>query len=143
MRNLLFAVAALAATGGPAMAEIKPQNGWLTLSAPTTRDHIVFDGAVWRCKSDVCRSPQVKSLPPLRSCKRLAFLEAHLTGREFLQGKFRVADAYLFVMLTWARHLALDFGPYPALTAYRDRLQTRPSVARALGEEFTLFKAAA
>ena len=75
--------------------------------------------------------------------ERLAFLEAHLTGREFLQGKFSVADAYLFVMLIWARHLSLDFGPYPALTAYRDRLQVRPSVARALGEEFTLFKAAA
>ncbi len=72
MRNLIIAVAALAATGGPAMAETKPQNGWLTLSAPTTRDHIVFDGAVWRCKADVCRSTQVKSLPPLRSCKRLA-----------------------------------------------------------------------
>jgi hypothetical protein len=72
MRNLIIAVAALAATGGPAMAETKPQNGWLTLSAPTTQDHIVFDGAVWRCKADACRATQVKSLPPLRSCKRLA-----------------------------------------------------------------------
>ena len=72
MRSLLFAVAALAATGGPAMAETKPQTGWLTLSAPTTQDHIVFDGAVWRCKADVCRSPKVKALPALRSCKRLA-----------------------------------------------------------------------
>lgn len=75
--------------------------------------------------------------------ERLAFLDAHLDGREFLQGKFSVADAYLFVMLTWARYLSIDFGPYPALTAYRDRLQTRPSVARAFAEEFTLFKAAA
>ena len=72
MRSFIIAVAALAAMGGPAMSETKPQNGWLTLSAPTTQDHIVFDGAVWRCKADVCRSPQVKSLPPLRSCKRLA-----------------------------------------------------------------------
>lgn len=72
MRNLIIAVAVLAATGSPAMAESKPQNGWLTLSEPTTRDHIVFDGAVWRCKADICRSTQVKSLPPLRSCKRLA-----------------------------------------------------------------------
>jgi hypothetical protein len=77
MRSLIIAVAALAAMGGPAMSETKPQaprqeGGWLTLSAPTTRDHVVFDGAVWRCKADVCRSPQVKSLPPLRSCKRLA-----------------------------------------------------------------------
>jgi glutathione S-transferase len=74
---------------------------------------------------------------------RFAVLDAHLTGREFLQGRFSVADAYLFVMLTWARHVALDLSPYPALAAYRDRLQVRPSVARALSEEFTLFKAAA
>lgn len=75
--------------------------------------------------------------------ERLAYLDAHLKGREFLAGRFSVADAYLFVMLTWARHVALDLAPYPALSAYRDRLQSRPSVARALGEEFTLFKAAA
>jgi len=74
---------------------------------------------------------------------RLAFVDAHLKGREFLQGRFSVADAYLFVILTWARHLALDFTAYPNLTAYRDRLQTRPSVAKAFDEEFTLFKAAA
>lgn len=72
MRRLLFAVAALAATGGPAMSEVKPQNGWLTLGAPTTQGHLVFDGTVWRCKADVCRSSHVKSLPPLRTCKRLA-----------------------------------------------------------------------
>jgi hypothetical protein len=77
MRSLILAVAALAAMGGPAMSETKPhaprqEGGWLTLRTPTTQDHIVFDGAVWRCKADVCRSTQVKSLPPLRSCKRLA-----------------------------------------------------------------------
>ncbi|MGR4864241.1 CC_3452 family protein [Caulobacter sp. LARHSG274] len=72
MRNLIFAVAALAATGGSAMAEIKPEGGWLTLSAPAAKDHIVFDGAIWRCQGEVCRATQVKSLPPLRSCKRLA-----------------------------------------------------------------------
>jgi len=85
MRNLIIAVAALAATGGPAMAETKAHDlqqdgGWLTLSAPTTQDHIVFDGAVWRCKADVCRSTKVKSLPPLRSCKRLARELGPITG---------------------------------------------------------------
>jgi glutathione S-transferase len=78
-----------------------------------------------------------------RLVERLAYVDAHLKGREFLQGRFSVADAYLFVMLTWARYLALDFTPYPALSAYRERLQTRPSVAKAFDEEFTLFKAAA
>ncbi|CAN5163368.1 glutathione binding-like protein [soil metagenome] len=84
-----------------------------------------------------------KALAREVALERLAFLDAHLTGREFLAGRFSVADAYLFVILTWARHIALDLSPYTALTAYRDRLQSRPSVARALGEEFTLFKAAA
>lgn len=80
MRNLIIAVAALAATGGPAMAETKPQNGWLTLATPTTQDHLVFDGTLWRCKADVCRSTKVKSLPPLRSCKRLARELGPITG---------------------------------------------------------------
>lgn len=75
--------------------------------------------------------------------ERLAVLEDHLTDREFLQGGFGVADAYLFVMLTWARYVGVDFTSYPNLAAYRDRLQARPSVARAFDEEFTLFKAAA
>lgn len=72
MRILILAVAALAATGGPALSEIKALNGWLTLQAPTARDHIVFDGAAWRCKADTCRAPSVKALPPMRSCRRLA-----------------------------------------------------------------------
>jgi hypothetical protein len=80
MRSLLFAVAALAATGGPVMAETQPVNGWLTLSAPTTQDHLVFDGTVWRCKADVCRASHVKSLPPLRTCKRLARELGPITG---------------------------------------------------------------
>jgi hypothetical protein len=80
MRNLIIAAVALAAAGGPAMAETKPQTGWLTLASPTTRDHLVFDGTLWRCKADVCRSTQVKSLPPLRSCKRLARELGPITG---------------------------------------------------------------
>ncbi|MBO9557485.1 MAG: hypothetical protein J7515_02730 [Caulobacter sp.] len=80
MRSLIIAVVALAATGGPAMAERQPQTGWLKLAAPTTQDHLVFDGTLWRCKADVCRSTQVKSLPPLRSCKRLARELGPITG---------------------------------------------------------------
>jgi glutathione S-transferase len=75
--------------------------------------------------------------------ERFAHLDAHLTGREFLQGRFSVADAYLLVILTWAGAVKLDLAAYPALAAYHDRLKARPSVARALGEEFTLYKAAA
>jgi glutathione S-transferase len=77
------------------------------------------------------------------AASRLAMLETHLAGREFLQGRFSVADAYLFVMLVWAQYVRLDLTPYPVLVAYRERLRVRPSVARAFNEEFTLFQAAA
>ncbi|WP_165190237.1 CC_3452 family protein [Caulobacter soli] len=80
MRSLIIAVAALAATGGPAMAETQAQTGWLTLGAPITQDHLVFDGTLWRCQGDTCRSTQVKSLPPLRTCKRLARELGPITG---------------------------------------------------------------
>lgn len=86
---------------------------------------------------------EAKAFARASAAGRLAVLEAHLSGREFLEGPFSVADAYLFVMLVWARYVGMDFAPYPVLAAYRDRLQARPSVARAFGEEFTLFKAAA
>ncbi len=71
MRNLLIAVAALAATAAPVMAETKPQNAWLTLSRPITRDHVNLRRCgERRLQSDIGRSHKVKSLPPLRSCKR-------------------------------------------------------------------------
>ncbi|WP_426009413.1 glutathione S-transferase N-terminal domain-containing protein [Caulobacter sp. DWR2-3-1b2] len=78
-----------------------------------------------------------------RLADRLAYLDAHLGGREFLHGKFSVADAYLFVILNWAQAIALDLAPWPALAAYRGRLQARPSVAKALSDELALYKAAA
>ncbi len=80
MRSLIIAAVALAAAGGPAMAESQPQTGWLTLSTPAPHNHLVFDGTLWRCQGDTCRSTQVKSLPPLRTCKRLARELGPITG---------------------------------------------------------------
>ncbi|MFN3521488.1 MAG: glutathione binding-like protein [Phenylobacterium sp.] len=73
---------------------------------------------------------------------RLAYLDAHLTGREHLLDRFSVADAYLAAVLNWARFTAVDLGPYPAVAAYVDRLHKRPAVARAMQEEMGLFQAA-
>ncbi len=80
MRSLIIAAVALAAAGGPAMAETRPQTGWMTLSAPVAHDHMVFDGTFWRCDGGACRATQVKSLPPLRTCKRLARELGPITG---------------------------------------------------------------
>lgn len=74
---------------------------------------------------------------------RFQYLDDHLAGRDWLLDAFSVADAYMAAVLNWAQFVNLDLSPYPNVVAYRDRLRERPAVARALGEEFALWKQAA
>jgi glutathione S-transferase len=76
-----------------------------------------------------------------KSGARLAVVDKHLLGRETLLERFSVADAYLVTVLNWTRATPIDLTAWPALTAYSARLRKRPSVARALGEEGTLYAA--
>ncbi|HET6970339.1 MAG TPA: glutathione binding-like protein [Phenylobacterium sp.] len=71
-----------------------------------------------------------------------AYLNDHLTGRDWLLEDFSVADAYLAAVLNWNRAVKFDFSAYPAITAYQDRLAARPAVGKALTEEFALFQPA-
>jgi glutathione S-transferase len=64
--------------------------------------------------------------------RRLDLIAATLKG-PYLLGSFSVADAYLFVILTWARKLGLRI-PVP-LTQFFERMMARESVRRALTEE--------
>lgn len=75
--------------------------------------------------------------------ERLAYLNDHLTGRDYLLDGFSVADAYLAAVLNWAQFVGIDLAQWPAVAAYRDRLAARPAVARAMKEEFDLYQAAA
>jgi len=72
---------------------------------------------------------------------RFAIVEKHLAGREFLLDTFSIADAYLFTVLNWTAATPLKLDAYPAIQAYVARLSTRPSIAKALGEELAMYKA--
>jgi glutathione S-transferase len=72
---------------------------------------------------------------------RLALLDRHLTGREFLLDGFTVGDAYLFTVLNWNIATPVELARWPAVRDYYTRLKTRPSIARALSEEHTLYAA--
>ena len=66
--------------------------------------------------------------------KKFAFVEASLAGGAFLLGEtFTAADAYFFVMLTWAKAMKIDLTP--ALAAYFDRIAARPKVQAAMKAE--------
>lgn len=64
--------------------------------------------------------------------KRLEFVAGRLKG-DHLLGDFSVADAYLFVMLMWAKKNGIGLpGPLPA---YFERIGARPAVRLALKHE--------
>ena len=75
-----------------------------------------------------------------KAMERFAYLNTQLEGREYLLDRFTVADAYLVTVLNWARFSGLDLAQFPAVDGYFSRLSERPSVARALAEEFALYK---
>lgn len=64
---------------------------------------------------------------------RLGFLADRLQGDYLFGSRFTVADAYLYVMLRWARAKKLGVpGPLPA---FFDRVEVRPAVQQALQHE--------
>ena len=54
-------------------------------------------------------------------------LETHMDGRTFLAGGFTVADTITGHAVIMARRLKVDFKEFPTLSAYADRLETRPA----------------
>ena len=68
--------------------------------------------------------------------KRLAWLSERLGSQSYLVGeRFTVADSYLFVVLSWSGHVAVDLSPWPNLTAFQERIAARPHVIAALTSE--------
>ena len=68
--------------------------------------------------------------------RRMAIVAERLEGRDYLMGEaFTVADAYLYTVLNWARHVKLDLSPWPLLAAYQTRVAARPAVDAVLQAE--------
>src|SRR5215469_5253568 len=67
---------------------------------------------------------------------RLEYLNRAIGNRPFLMGEqFTVADAYLFTVLGWGRHVNVDLGQWPQLQRYEERVGARPHVIEALKSE--------
>jgi len=72
--------------------------------------------------------------------QRLAHLNGHLAGRDYLLDRFTVADAYLVTVLNWTQATDIDLAQWPAVQAYHRGMHKRPSVAKAFAEELALYK---
>ena len=86
--------------------------------------------------------PEVKSYVLEKNLSRLDYLESYLKDREFLLDHFSVADAYLVTVINWTMATPpVELAKWPVVKAYFERLRARPSIARAIAEEFELYKA--
>jgi glutathione S-transferase len=68
--------------------------------------------------------------------KRYALIEDVLAKQPWLLGdRFTVADAYLYTVTNWARHVEFDLSGFPAVLAFQKRMAERPTVQAALDAE--------
>jgi glutathione S-transferase len=68
--------------------------------------------------------------------KRFDFVTEQLQRKDYLMGKqFTVADAYLYTILRWTAVVDIDLAKWPALAAYKARVEARPKVQEALAAE--------
>ena len=87
-------------------------------------------------------SQEVKAYVLEKNLSRLDYLDNYLAGREFLLDHFSVADAYLVTVINWTMATPpIELAKWPNVKAYYERLRQRPSVAKAIAEEFELYKA--
>jgi glutathione S-transferase len=86
--------------------------------------------------------PEAKAYILGKGLSRLDYLENYLQGREFLLDHFSVADAYLVTVINWTMATPpIELAKWPSVKAYYERLRARPSIAKAVAEEFKLYQA--
>jgi glutathione S-transferase len=74
---------------------------------------------------------------------RLGEIATTLEKHDYLLGShFSVADAYLFTVLSWSKHFAINLNQWPALAKFYERVAARPAVVAAIAAEAALNKAA-
>ncbi|MBV9576639.1 MAG: glutathione S-transferase family protein, partial [Gammaproteobacteria bacterium] len=74
-------------------------------------------------------------ITPLLKAK-FGLVDKHLAQHDYLLGKtFTLPDAYLFVMILWAKHFKFDFKSWPNLSRYTTNLLARKSIQLSLEEE--------
>jgi glutathione S-transferase len=81
-------------------------------------------------------SEDVKAAARELVVKRYAHIEELLGDTPYLTGgHFTVADAYLYVTLSWRERVNVNIAHLPKLTAFYERCRARPAVQQARKEE--------
>ncbi len=79
---------------------------------------------------------EAKGLARTKLADRLSWVNTQLAGKPYLMGDtFTVADAYLFTVAGWGRHVGVDIASLADLQAFMARVAARPAVQAAMKAE--------
>ena len=85
---------------------------------------------------DAACEDSLKARQVQRISGRLDWITRQLGGRDYLMGNtFTAADAYMFTVLSWSKHVGIDVGKWPVVATYLARVGQRPQVREALRAE--------
>ena len=77
-----------------------------------------------------------KALMRSKASERLKWVDEQLEGKQYLMGdSFSVADAYLFTVTNWTKHVGIDISALKHLGAFQARVAARPAVQEAMKAE--------
>ena len=79
---------------------------------------------------------EAKALFRAKLGDRFTWVNTQLEGRDYLLGaQFTAADAYLFTVASWGKHVGVDITPLKHLSTFVARVAARPAVQEALKAE--------
>jgi glutathione S-transferase len=79
---------------------------------------------------------EAKTIFKARLNSRLQWVDQQIAPSHYLMGdSFTVADGYLFTVAGWSKHVGIDTSALLNLSAFMDRVNTRPAVQSALRAE--------
>jgi len=79
---------------------------------------------------------EYKAMAKAKLVDRYRWVDEQLEGKSFLLGdSFSVADAYLFTVTNWAKHVGIDLSGFKNLSAFMGRVAARPAVQEAMKAE--------
>ena len=97
----------------------------------------LFTPARYTAAKDVAAQDQVRQAARALVAKRLAILDAHLAGRQFILAARRtVLDAYALPMMRWSvAKLPGGLAPFPNVLAHLERMLADLGVAQVIASE--------
>jgi glutathione S-transferase len=102
-----------------------------TLNYIGTELHKNFSPLFNPASTDAVKAATINMLTP-----RIDFMSKQLGDADYLGGKqFTVADAYLFVVLSWTAHVNVSLASWPNIEAFLARVAARPAVQKAMVAE--------